>query len=71
MSHEGQDQKLVYMANQITIFFASRPDDEAIGEISNHIRKFWDPRMRAKITAYLKEGGDGMAPRARAAVERL
>jgi formate dehydrogenase subunit delta len=69
--HQAQDQKLVYMANQIATFFNSQSDDHAIGEIANHIIKFWDPRMRAKITAYVGHGGGGLLPRAQAAVERL
>ena len=69
--HHGQDQKLVYMANQITKFFAHEPDDEAITAIETHIRKFWDPRMRAKITAYVAAGGKGLLPRAEVAIERL
>ncbi len=71
MSHEQQTQKLVYMANQIAIFFASRPEQEAIGEIANHLRKFWEPRMRAKIIDYVAQGGHGLEPRAAAAVERI
>ncbi|MBW4035612.1 MAG: formate dehydrogenase subunit delta [Proteobacteria bacterium] len=69
--HQAQDQKLVYMANQIATFFNSQSDDHAIGEIANHITKFWDPRMRAKITAYVGHGGAGLSPRAQSAVERL
>lgn len=71
MSHDGQEQKLVYMANQIATFFNSQSDDHAIGEIANHIAKFWDPRMRAKIFAYVGDGGTGLLPRAQSAVENL
>ncbi|HQT88208.1 MAG TPA: formate dehydrogenase subunit delta [Acidiphilium sp.] len=71
MSHEQQDQKLVYMANQIATFFASRPEDEAVAEITNHLRKFWEPRMRAKIIDFTAHGGAGLMPRAEAAVKML
>lgn len=71
MSHEGQEQKLVYMANQIATFFASRPDDQAIAEISSHIKKFWAPRMRTKIIAHVQHGGAGLSELASAAVKRL
>ncbi len=33
--------------------------------------KFWDPRMRAAILAYVEAGGHGLDPEARAAVETL
>jgi formate dehydrogenase subunit delta len=71
MSHEQQNQKLVYMANQIATFFASRPEDEAIVEITNHLRKFWEPRMRAKIIDVAAHGSAGLMPRAEAAVKIL
>lgn len=66
-----QEQKLVYMANQIGMFFGSRPDEEAIAEIAGHIRKFWDPRMRLKIIAHVKSGVGGLQARPRAAIVQL
>jgi formate dehydrogenase subunit delta len=71
MSPEQQDQKLVYMANQIATFFASRPEQEAVTEIADHLRKFWEPRMRAKIINFTAHGGVGLMPRAEAAVKML
>ncbi|MGO9172014.1 MAG: formate dehydrogenase subunit delta [Rhodomicrobium sp.] len=63
--------KLVMMANQIGTFFASQGPDQAVAGIADHIRKFWDPRMRAAILAYLREGGQGLRPEVRLAVEML
>ena len=41
---------LVSMANQIGQFFSAYPDrDEALEGIANHIRKFWEPRMRLQL----------------------
>ena len=41
---------LVSMANQIGQFFSAYPDrEEALEGIANHIRKFWEPRMRLKL----------------------
>jgi formate dehydrogenase subunit delta len=70
MSHDTQD-KLVYMANQIATFFASQGQDKAVAGTADHIRKFWDPRMRAQIFVHLKTGGAGLDPVARQAVEKL
>ena len=50
------DNKLVYMANQIGKFFASQGQEQAVAGTADHIKKFWDPRMRAAIFAHL-EGG--------------
>ena len=71
MSPEDQDRKLVYMANQIATFFNTTADGEAVDGIETHIRKFWDPRMRAKIIAFRARGGEGLTENAAAAVDRL
>lgn len=47
--------KLAYMANQIGKFFAHRPHDAAVADIAEHIKKFWDPRMRTDILAALAD----------------
>ncbi len=66
-----QIEKLVYMANQIGKFFAVQGNEAAIAGIADHLRKFWDPRMRRQIVAHLDAGGAGLDPNPRAAVERL
>lgn len=64
-------EKLVYMANQISKFFASQGHAVAVAGTADHIEKFWDPRMRKAIFAHLKEGGAGLDPVAHEAIERL
>lgn len=45
---------LIEMANQIGMFFDSLPDrEEALTGIAEHIRKFWEPRMRRSLLAAL------------------
>lgn len=45
---------LIEMANQIGMFFDSLPDrDEALAGIAEHIRKFWEPRMRRTLLSAL------------------
>jgi formate dehydrogenase subunit delta len=63
--------KLVYMANQIAKFFISQSTDKAAAAIADHLRKFWDPRMRAAIIAHLEAGGAGLDPFVRQAVDTL
>ncbi|HML07164.1 MAG TPA: formate dehydrogenase subunit delta [Xanthobacteraceae bacterium] len=63
--------KLVYMANQIGKFFTSQGQEQAAAGTADHLRKFWDPRMRAAIVAHLQAGGAGLDPVVRLAVERL
>jgi formate dehydrogenase subunit delta len=60
--------KLVYMANQIGKFFASQGEDRAVAGIADHLRKYWDPRMRSTIVDHLNRGGHGLEPLVRQAV---
>jgi formate dehydrogenase subunit delta len=52
---------IVRMANQISDFFAAYPRETAVRETSNHIRSFWDPRMRQQLFDHLAKGGDGLS----------
>lgn len=70
MSHNNTD-RLVYMANQIGKFFESQGHDKAVPGIAEHIRKFWDPRMRKMIFAHLEAGGAGLMPNALEALTTL
>ena len=63
--------KLVYMANQIGKFFTSQGRDQAVAGTLDHIKKFWDPRMREAIVAHLDSGGRGLDPSVRQAIEQL
>lgn len=70
-THRSTPEKLVHMANQIGEFFMSQGQEKAPMAIAEHLRKFWDPRMRALIVAHLEAGGAGLHPQARIAVEKL
>lgn len=70
MSH-NTDDRLVYMANQIGKFFQSQGHDQAVAGVADHIRKFWDPRMRKAIFAYLDAGGADLDPNVREAIASL
>jgi formate dehydrogenase subunit delta len=63
--------RLVYMANQIGKFFEYQREDEVVPGIANHIKKFWDPRMRKAIFAYVDAGGDGLDPKVMQAILHL
>lgn len=63
--------RLVYMANQIGKFFTSQGGGKAVPGIADHIKKFWDPRMRSAILAHLEAGGAGLDPEVKDAVTTL
>ena len=60
--------RLHHMADQIARNFAAQGEDEAVAATAQHIRDFWDPRMKAAI-----KGSDrgALSAIAAAAVERL
>ncbi len=63
--------RLIYMANQIGKFFNSQDHDKAVPGIAEHIKKFWDPRMRTAILTHLDQGGEGLDPSVRDALATL
>ena len=71
MSHNASLNKLIYMANQIGKAFALRPHDEAVAEISVHIKKFWEKRMLKQICNHLETGGTGLDPLPKEALQIL
>ena len=53
------NQNLIDMANRIGDFFESMPDhEEALTGVAEHIRRFWEPRMRRALLATLDEAPD-------------
>jgi formate dehydrogenase subunit delta len=54
---------LVHMANNIGSFFEAEKDKaKGVKGVADHIRNFWEPRMRREILAYLdREQGSGLS----------
>lgn len=51
---------LIKMANQIAEFFEIYPDrEEGLRSVYEHIRKFWEPRMRTALLDYIEQHPDG------------
>lgn len=61
------------MANDISTFFAAEsPPERAAEDVAQHLRRFWEPRMRRQMIAHLREhGGAGLEPLAHRAVQAL
>ena len=64
-------QTMVHDLNQIALFFASYPHDQALGGVVGHVKQFWAPRMKSQIKAYVADGGAGLHPLAVEAVKQL
>jgi formate dehydrogenase subunit delta len=52
----------VRLANEIAAQFQRRDPAIAAREIANHIRTFWDPRMRARLIAAADASDSGLDP---------
>ncbi len=61
MSH-STTATLVKMANQIGDFFGTQRHIDSAAGVADHIKKFWDPRMRAGIMEHVAHGGAGLNP---------
>ncbi len=67
-----QIEHLVTMANDIAAFFQGAAEEsEAAGSVANHLRRFWDPRMRKQILEHRNRGGAGLSELANEAVGLL
>ena len=53
-------ERLITMANQIGDFFAPYPPGRAREGLRNHLRTYWDPRMRNALLEHIDAGGDGL-----------
>jgi len=73
MSAPASDRpdKLIHMANQIADFFRAYPHEKAVAGVAEHIRLFWDPRMRSGILRHHAAGGEGLDPIVAEAMGRL
>ena len=64
-------EHMVHNANQIALFFAAYPREEAIAGVTDHLKKFWERRMREQIIDYVAHGGSGLHELVIEAVKRL
>jgi formate dehydrogenase subunit delta len=62
---------MVHNANQIALYFASFPHEEAIEGVLDHIMKFWERRMKDQLLDYVAKGGTGLHELVLEAVKRM
>ena len=62
---------LVKMANEISAFWEGEAGPKAPAEVASHLKRFWEPRMRAEIIAHYRRGAAGLEDVAREAVGLL
>lgn len=64
-------EHMVHNANQIALYFAAYPREDAIASIVDHLKKFWEHRMREQIIQYVAKGGAGLHELVVEAVKRI
>jgi formate dehydrogenase subunit delta len=64
---------LIKMANEISYFFEGDAGEEAApAAVANHLKRYWEPRMRKDMLAYYDaNGGEGLEAIALKAVALL
>ena len=67
----SEDADLVRMANQIAAFYGPYPHEEGFAGVQQHIKDFWEPRMRRAFDALVEKGGAGLSPLALEAARAL
>lgn len=67
----SNQDRLIYMANQIARNFGTMHHAHAAEVVADHIASFWDPRMRAQIFELHEKGDAGLCPVADAAIAIL
>lgn len=67
----SNQDRLVYMANQIARNLATLGGDKAAAAVADHIARFWDPRMRAQLFALHAKGAAALIPIADRAITLL
>lgn len=65
-------EPLVRMANDIGAYFATADTQEEREQgVLSHIKRYWDPRMRARIIEHYHSGAAGLSGHVLAAIALL
>jgi formate dehydrogenase subunit delta len=64
-------QHLVAMVNEIAAFFVGEDPGKAAENVANHLRRYWDPRMRRQIVEHASRDCEGLSAVAKAGVELI
>jgi formate dehydrogenase subunit delta len=64
---------MIKMANEISLFWEGElGEDKAANDVATHLKRYWEPRMRAQMIEYFEERqGAGLSDVARQAVALL
>ncbi|HLK47093.1 MAG TPA: formate dehydrogenase subunit delta [Bryobacteraceae bacterium] len=66
-----ETEHMVHNANQIALYFGAYPREQAVADVADHLKKFWERRMLQQLFAYVEHGGAGLHDLVLEAVKRL
>jgi len=66
--HDATEIRLI---NKVVVHFGYLPTEQAVTEVAEHVRKFWDPRMKRRLFDLVDAAAGDLEPVALAAVALL
>ncbi|CAN5340689.1 formate dehydrogenase subunit delta [soil metagenome] len=66
--HEAAEIRLI---NKVVVHFGYLPTEQAVTQVADHVRKFWDPRMKRRLFDLVDAGAGELEPVALAATVLL
>jgi formate dehydrogenase subunit delta len=66
--HDAAEIRLI---NKVVIHFGYLPTEQAATEVAEHVRKFWDPRMKRRLFELVDSEASDFEPVALAAAALL
>ena len=66
--HDAAEIRLI---NKVVVHFGYLPTEQAATEVADHVRKFWDPRMKRRLFDLVDSGASDFEPVALAAAALL
>lgn len=62
-------EQMIKMANQIAENFSFH--DDQVERTADHLKRFWAPQMRRKLSGYVAGGGQGLSSPALQALQKV
>jgi formate dehydrogenase subunit delta len=65
------DAAEIRLINKIVVHFGYLPTEQAAAEVANHVKRFWDPRMKRRLFELAAAEAEDLDPVAVAAAALL
>lgn len=56
------DPAEIRLANNIAAQFGHLPTEQAAGVVADHVKRFWDPRMKIRLNELIGAGTEDLDP---------